>query len=566
MNKSQLKYAARGEDSMLLVWQPAGIQLEEGSPELCMAIPVLQREGGFLLAIPMDYIAAEAVLEATMGEDEGILGPSRDFKAQLLEEDPDGGPDAVQVGVPCSYLIVDLLDSAMGQIREYDPVIGPSANIAPFATAYPEAVVDVAENINQINEWITSLGAVPRLNFYSAREEQEPPPKAPAKKAAAKKMTTAVLAARVETMANQLQLMLSQQDAILRASQAVGSATHAAEPGQTVIPARSSLPPVSQGLGVLPNGPSKAAQLIGPPPKAKHPSVPSGTVPAATRLSVLDATVAEDSSSVLGQALFQQSSALTALVAHLSQGDAMIDLSSGSSQGVSLSTKGVGRREKMQRDLAEGTSCYFMQVQQQMFKKMFPSKPIPKTEAELTAAGVTMTSYLERYGGFRGQRENAMVMWLVAHIMDAGASADYHLMKEYAALLAASLEQATLDHSWSIAFVLAFLEEPPSQMFAEKGPQVSSLGRPFAGLVPPSWAATALAYMKEVELLTNKKTESKATRNTPKADDDSQSPSPKRRPKFPKKPKQGGEEILLLTEWPSHEGRLQKFHRPSQAP
>lgn len=542
MNKSQMRYAARGEDSMLLVWRPAGIQLEEGSPELCMAIPVLQREGGFLLAIPNDYLSVEAVMDGALGEEERVLGPSKDFQAQLLEEDPGGGPDAVQVGVTCRYLVIDMLDGALSQLREYDPVTDPSGNIAPFATAYPEAVVDVDENLSQINEWITSLGAIPRLNFYSAREEQETPPKAPARKPAQKKVTTAVLAARVETIANQMQLMMNQQEAILRASQLGGPATPAVEPGQTVIPARSALPSVSQGMGVIPNGPSKAAQLIGPPPKAKQPNAISGPAAAAARPSVLDAEFLEDGNNVLGQALFQQSTALTALVAHLSQGDAMVDLSSGSSQGVSLSTKGVGRREKMQRDLSEGTSSYFMQVQQQMFKKMFPSKPVPKTEAELAAAGVTMTSYLERHGGFRGQRENAMIMWLVAHIMDAGASADYHLMKEYTALLAASLEQATLDHSWSVAFVLALLEEPPGQMFAEKGPQVSSLGRPFAGLVPPSWAATALAYMKEVELLTSKKSESKTAKNTPKPDDSSQSPSPKRRPKFPKKPRPAGGE------------------------
>jgi len=63
-------------------------------------------------------------------------------------------------------------------------------------------------------------------------------------------------------------------------------------------------------------------------------------------------------------ALSQQSAALTQLVAHLAGGDPMSDLAGHSgTTGLGLNTKGVARRERMQSDLAQRSSNYFLQVQ-----------------------------------------------------------------------------------------------------------------------------------------------------------------------------------------------------------
>ena len=107
--------------------------------------------------------------------------------------------------------------------------------------------------------------------------------------------------------------------------------------------------------------------------------------------------------------------------------------------------------------------------------------------------------------------------------------------------MAASLDQAALDGNWSIAYLISLLEEPPSQMMSEKQNPLSSLGRPFAGMVPAQWSAVALAYLREMDLLQNRKNESKIAKPVKREDP---TPSPKRRPKFPKKPKppEGGAE------------------------
>lgn len=74
------------------------------------------------------------------------------------------------------------------------------------------------------------------------------------------------------------------------------------------------------------------------------------------------------------QALMEQSSAITSLVAHLASGDAIRELASSSSTvgGHGLNMRGVSRRERMQRELAEGSSSYFLQFHQQLYRKMFP--------------------------------------------------------------------------------------------------------------------------------------------------------------------------------------------------
>ena len=250
----------------------------------------------------------------------------------------------------------------------------------------------------------------------------------------------------------------------------------------------------------------------------------------------------------MSEVLTQQSAALTQLVAHLTGGDPMADLSlsSASTPGFSHGTKGVARREKMQNDLASRNSTYFLQVQQQLFKRMNPARSVPKTPEELAQTDVSMLTYLERYGGFRHCRETGLIMWIVGHAMDAAAQEDFYATKEYLALLTASLEQSAMDGGWGIAYLLSLMEDPPQQLFTDRMANPSSAGRPFAPLVPPAWAAVALAYMKELEVLTSRKAEvKKQPAVAPKASAAQGEPpsdaSPKRKPRFPKKPKAGAD-------------------------
>ena len=92
----------------------------------------------------------------------------------------------------------------------------------------------------------------------------------------------------------------------------------------------------------------------------------------------------------------------------------------------------------------------------------------------------------------------------------------------------------------------AGLEAPPSNVISERVQTMPGITKPFNPLVPQSWAACTLAYIKEMDILTNKKVDLRGGgRGKPKhppaspattAEDTEKTPSPRRRPKFPKKP------------------------------
>eukprot|EP00435_Cladocopium_sp_Y103_P013722 s2211_g3.t1 len=339
---------------------------------------------------------------------------------------------------------------------------------------------------------------------------------------------------QMATMQQQLQAVIAHQDVLAKGGGALDTFAGPAT-AQANGPMVAKISALSAGLAH--GTPAKTATAaLGPPPRTRGAVEPAPDV-VPTSPPIPGSFVAGGEQQVIN-ALSQQSVAITQLVAHLAGGDPMSDLASSSaSTGLSLNTKGVARREKMQSDLAQRTSNYFLQVQQQLFKRMNPSRAIPKNAAELSQVDVSMTSYLERYGGFKQCRDTGLTMWILAHAMDPAAKDDFHGTKEYLALLTAALEQSALDNSWGVAYVLSLMEEPPQQLFADRMMPVSATGRPFAPLVPPSWAAVALSYLKELEVLATRKTEMRGTTPSPAkaaaavAEGNPQNPSPKRKPR-----------------------------------
>ena len=529
MLKSQLRFIGAGDDSHLCVFESPVDLIHDALTGACLAIPVLSREGGLLLAVPDEYFLPSALSEAVESTDDALLlGPSRSFTGALLEEDEMGAE--MKVDLPTPFLVIDVADSAIQALREYDPLSDPLESIQPYSADRPSAIVDVKTCMPDVLTWLETVGGGHRLNFYSAREEQDAlpvSPKPPAKKAGAtaKKVTTAVLAQQVAELSTQLRALATQQQAMMEGAKPSIAAPARELPMAAGVAAK--LPPVSSGLGLQDVGAvPKIASLLGPPPRAKAPALPArSAMPEDTGEVLEDHQDPSEPASGVARAILQQSAALNSLVAHLTSSDPIADLTSASSSGVNLSTKGAAKREKMQAELAAGTSQFFLQLQQQLYRRMHPTRTVPKTEEDLLGAGVTMTSYLERYGGYRNKGNHAMIMWMLAHIADSASQGDYHKTKEYLALTIAAMEQASLDGHWGIAYLIGLLEEPPAQVYADRQTAVTAVGRPFAPLIPAQWSAVALSYLKEIEILTTKKTE---VRN-PKV------PQPKPDPATPKR-------------------------------
>lgn len=531
-------------DPTLLVWRIPGDLTEEQDDVQVFAIPVMSRQGGALLAVPELVLSAEALLDGALQET--LLGPSKELTASLCVEDDVG--HVVDLALKANFIVVDVDDVDLGQMREYDPVTDSTESIRPFSLEHVNALPKLSEVGEQIREWLSNV-AREKLNFYSAQEDQEPPePRVPTTRKPAQKKATrrtnAELAERLDALQAQVQLLTAAKQPPM-ASQAMSSSGFAGVAnGPCGGPMIAKVPPLSAALqpGIQPKD---ARVLLGPPPKAK--AMPdTGALPVDPESAPVQPLPISSGGDPMVNAMAQQSAALCQLVAHLaSGGDPFGDLASGSglSGGLPLSTKGGARREKMQNELANRSSNFFGQVQNQLFRRLHPSKPVPKSVEELVQSGVSMTMYLERHGGYRHARDTGYAQWILAHAFDAAAQEDLHSTREYLALLITAQEQSAMDGNWQLAYILSLMEDPPIAMFSERMQSMTATGRPFLPLVPPAWAAVALAYVKELDLLATRKTEmKKTTAAVPKAESDpGSSPSPKRKPRFPKKPKSGSE-------------------------
>ena len=544
-------FAAVGEPTLLVLSIPGDIAASGEDGSACFALPIVSRQGGLTLAVPLAALDAERLMDQMTTSDGSLLGPSKSFTTPLLVETEDG---TGSLGNEVRFMVVDFEDGVLAYLTEYDAE-KDDGSILAFDPDTPHGIPSVEGLAEKVRLWAAQEN-VGRVHFYSAREEQEVPEPttksvAAAKKPGPKKTTNAMLVEQISMLASQVQAISAQQLAVQSALEAAlpktpTAATRVPEQGAGLaltpkMPAISETIRAQQSAGTpLMATVQKAAMSVGFPPKLRPPppKQPSVVDPFAGVAQGGDSEVVGTTDPMMA-ALSQQSSALTALVAHLaSSSDPLGDFAAPGGSSASSSTRGVQRRERLQNELAMGSSCFFMQVQQQMHRRLFPSKPVPRTDAELQVAGLSMLQYLERFGGYRNNRETGLILWQLAHIMDAMAMADYHTAREHLALLICSLEQSALDGNWNLAFVISLMEEPPIQVFQDRMISLQAHGRPFSALIPSQWAAVALAYLKDLEVLQTKKNESAAkSKPKPTVAAEEESPSPRRRPRYPKKPK-----------------------------
>ena len=355
MQKVDVRFASRGDPS-LLVWKVSG-EISHGGGEIqAFVIPLMARAGGMLLAVPQHVLSDSALMDAAFDEEGSVLGPSREFSAELIAESDEGNEFAV--GIQQSFIVVDVVDQILEAVREYDPVTDSTEEIVCFSSERPDALVAVGDLLPDVNSWLENItGDQGRLNFYSAREEQELVPAPKPKKSATKKVTTAVLAEQMSAVMAQLQFLTSQQEMMSKQQGPFADHVPGHPLGATVAP---KLPNVS--AGAKPSSPTtvrKALSLVGPPPKTRGILEAEDVPGAAAGLESAGALPGGggDAQASMVAAINQQSMALTSLVAHLASGDALGDLQ-GSSSSTSVSTKGVMRREKMQQELAGRTSQF----------------------------------------------------------------------------------------------------------------------------------------------------------------------------------------------------------------
>ena len=283
------------------------------------------------------------------------MGPSKLVTVPGVEEDENGAD--VPSGSDITLMLVDFNASVLPLIREYDPA-QDQHEIQPFLEDSPHVVPSSSPLLQEALNWM-SEEVSGRVQFYSAEENVPAPvaaPLPPKKAEPKKKVTNAVLADQLSelskvlpTIMQELQGLKERQD-VIEGPTAAPAMPYAALP--TALPShKQPFPTVAQ-----PSTIQDFSKKIGAAPKTKMTPVPTirldaqdglpfnddPNLPAADLRDAFDAAAGPPS---MTQAIFQQSQAMNALVAHfIGNQDPLTDLASSSS--TSLSTKGAGRREK----------------------------------------------------------------------------------------------------------------------------------------------------------------------------------------------------------------------------
>lgn len=259
---------------------------------------------------------------------------------------------------------------------------------------------------------------------------------------------------------------------------------------------------------------SQVAKAIGTPPRTAAHSAPGllkSPMFQPQELAELEeeklAQNPSTSQEPLAQAVLAQSKALTALVSQIaSQGaDPMLEFGTGSFGG---GTRGAQGRAKLQAELAAQRGTFFSAVLGSMARRMHPALPVEGSPEEMMQRGISGTRYLERFGGFGKHRELGCLQHQVMAIMDFLQVGNLPAARDATALLAVTLDQAALDNGrFDLANLLCLQEDPPSSLFTHKPANVLSRARAFTPLASQQWVTVALAYLKELDIISAKRLE-----------------------------------------------------------
>ena len=533
---------------------------EEDGTALAVVLVVIRKTTGILLAVPSGYFPADALEEGMDAGPDDLIGPSTSLTIDGGRlEVMDGSPPVAEPGTQVEVVLVDMSPDIVDHLSLVSDFSGPTTLLHlfmddPFVYPLKEDLVSAAW------DWIVRPEMGERIHYYSAEEVEEaedelvpdattvqqanhilPGPKpAPAptlggKKPKAtspkkdKKPTIAQLASSLESIMSTLPVITQKMEELTVRTKAIES--RGGDPRVSAL---------SRPLGDLGTHGLQEASVVAPAALLKEMPPPQGAAKM-RQLSIVP-TVAEEEASALSaerikdaesgdllRAMFAQSSAVTALAAQIANlgGDSLGDLSSGVS---SLSSKGASGRMKLQAELAQHKGTFFNAVMANMSRRMNPASPADSSPMDLMSKGVCMTKYVERFGGFGKSRDMGYVMWQVAMIMDYLQAENWSAARDSTALLSVCLEQTAMDSTMDVGLLLALVEDPPSGLFTNRSLAPLSRGRSFAPLADQRWVATALSFIKELDLITQRRSDVSSSRASSSTDGQAGVPTPKKKP------------------------------------
>ena len=526
--------------------------LDPGAPNV-IALVVLTRQTGLLLALPELALSAEDRESGELASATDLLGPSIIVEVQAAALDEDALQQLPQLieGKVLKVALVDFSVEVSNFITEL-VVKEDIAELTPFDFMDFSLVPDPDSLVARAQEWARGGGDVvlERIQYYSADEVPETPaaPPRPATRRrgpgagttgggqppSRRKPMVASLAESLEAITTTLPAITASLQELRERAEAIEAQRPLDRPsalrrplGASAMPGSSDLStPAAQLLKEMPRPKSSASNA-----KSPHVTFSEGE---AQEMSLEIPSEPQD----LAKAMLVQSQALTTLVSHLTatSSDPFQDLSSAST---SLSTKGAVSRAKLQAELAAQKGTFFVSVLQQMARRMQPAVAAEVEMLTLRNRGVTPTQYLERFGGFGRCRDIGLITWQVALVLNHMMEDNHQAAKDALSLLFVCLEQTAMDNgNMQVGLLLSLTEDPPQALFTNKSVMSAALPRPFAPTAHQRWVTTALQYLKEMDVISTRRSEVVAaqtgahrTNNSNSSDQPATTAAPKKKQK-----------------------------------
>ena len=182
----------------------------------------------------------------------------------------------------------------------------------------------------------------------------------------------------------------------------------------------------------------------------------------------------------------------------------MTELTMGSTAGA----RGASGRAKLQAELAQQKGLFFQSVLRSMARRMAPTSSTDLTPQQMLDREISGIKYLERFGGYSRQRELGQLQFQVMTAFDYLMAGQVEAAMDTIALLAVTIEQCNLDGGrMDLATLLCLQEDPPASIFVTRQLSTTSRTRAFAPLADQRWVTVALAFLKEMEVISSKRQE-----------------------------------------------------------
>lgn len=517
----------------------------------CLAIAVMVREDGLLLALPELALLGEVLGAGMQAGPLELIGPHTrvEVPAASMDEVAINADPVVSENQAVTAIVVDFSAGVLPFLKAADNE--DLIDIMAFDVLDSLLVPSPADLVQKALVWAQSMESSDRLQFYSADEAGDPaPPSSPRPKPATRRRATASggppgggrsgsAPRRKPTVAN----LAESLEEIAKVLPSVTTQLQDLTERTTAIEAHMSKPPDRTSALRKPLGsfntdgsgsPSRLRSLVAsmPPPKGISPQAKHRVSFGPQETAEISEEFAEGRSD-LAQAMIAQSQALTALVAQIANnsGDPLQDLSA---VGSTLSSRGSLGRARLQSELAAHKGVFFQSVLQSMSRRMFPTQPAEVEMSVLQSRGVSPSLYLERFGGFGRTRDLGFIIWQVALCMNFLQEDNVPAAKDAISLLFVCLEQSAMDGGkMDVGLLLALVEDPPQTLFTGRSLAAGSTPRPFAPTANQKWVTTALQYLKELDTISTRRAEATSNKSGP-SETAGSNPSPNPRPKAKK--------------------------------